>query len=43
VLNQPEHVMALVGTRWEPHVDEALAAAIELTPAQLAWLETGID
>lgn len=44
VLNQPDHVMALVGTRSEAHVDEALAAAaIELTPAQLAWLETGID
>jgi aryl-alcohol dehydrogenase-like predicted oxidoreductase len=44
VVNQPERVMALVGTCSEPHVDEALAAAaIALTPAQLAWLETGID
>ncbi len=44
VLNQPANVMALVGTRSERHVEEALAAAaIELTPAQLAWLETGID
>ncbi len=42
VLHQPEHVMPVVGTLSEEHVDEALAAAdIELTPSDLAWLEGG--
>ena len=42
VLNQPDHVMPVVGTLSEEHVDEALGAAeIELTPAELDWLERG--
>jgi aryl-alcohol dehydrogenase-like predicted oxidoreductase len=40
VLGQPEHVLPVVGTRTEAHLDEALAAeAIELGPDELAWLE----
>ena len=42
VLNQPEHVLPVVGTRSEAHLDEALAAvSLELNGEQLAWLETG--
>ena len=42
VLHQPDHVMPVVGARSEAHVDEALGAAdIELTAAELDWLETG--
>jgi aryl-alcohol dehydrogenase-like predicted oxidoreductase len=42
VLHQPEHVAAVVGTRSEAHLDEALgAAAIRLAPDELAWLEDG--
>ena len=39
VLHQP-HMRAVVGTRSESHLDEALAAAtLELSPAELMWLE----
>jgi aryl-alcohol dehydrogenase-like predicted oxidoreductase len=32
----------VVGTRSEDHLEEAVAAAsIELSPAELQWLETG--
>ncbi len=42
VLHQPEYVLPVVGTRSEAHLDEALAASkLELSPAQLDWLETG--
>ena len=42
VLHQPRNVHAVIGTRSETHLAEALAAGeIELTPEQLAWLETG--
>ena len=42
VLNQPEHVLPVVGTRSEAHLDKALAAvSLELNGEQLAWLETG--
>ena len=42
VLHQPPHVLALVGTRSNGHLEEALSAReIRLTPGQLAWLETG--
>jgi aryl-alcohol dehydrogenase-like predicted oxidoreductase len=42
VLHQPNHVMPVVGTVTEAHLDEALAAAeIRLTPDELDWLETG--
>jgi aryl-alcohol dehydrogenase-like predicted oxidoreductase len=42
VLHQGDHVMPVVGARSEAHVDEALGAAdLELTPADLVWLETG--
>jgi aryl-alcohol dehydrogenase-like predicted oxidoreductase len=36
--------LPVVGTRSELHLDEALAAAdIQLSPDQLAWLETGVE
>jgi aryl-alcohol dehydrogenase-like predicted oxidoreductase len=42
VLHQPDHVLAVVGTRSEAHLDEAIAAAaIALSPAELAWLQDG--
>jgi aryl-alcohol dehydrogenase-like predicted oxidoreductase len=42
VFNQPEYVLPIVGTRSEAHVEEALLAAdIQLSPEQVAWLETG--
>jgi aryl-alcohol dehydrogenase-like predicted oxidoreductase len=42
VLHQPDHVLPVVGTRSEAHLDEALgAAAIDLTADELAWLENG--
>ena len=42
VLNQPEHVLPVVGTRSVEHLDEALAAAsLELSPGELEWLERG--
>jgi aryl-alcohol dehydrogenase-like predicted oxidoreductase len=42
VLHQPEHVLAVVGTRSEAHLEEALTAReLRLSPEQLAWLETG--
>lgn len=41
VFNQPDHVLPVVGTRSEAHVDDALAAAdVELAPEQIRWLET---
>jgi aryl-alcohol dehydrogenase-like predicted oxidoreductase len=40
ILHQPDHVLPVVGTRSEAHLDEALgAAAIQLSPDELAWLE----
>jgi aryl-alcohol dehydrogenase-like predicted oxidoreductase len=40
VLHQPDHVVPVVGTRSEAHLDEALGAvSIELSPEELAWLE----
>jgi aryl-alcohol dehydrogenase-like predicted oxidoreductase len=42
VLHQPAHVLPVVGTRSEPHLDEVLGAeAIRLAPDELAWLEHG--
>jgi aryl-alcohol dehydrogenase-like predicted oxidoreductase len=42
VLHQPAHVLPVVGTRSEAHLDEALRAeAIRLSPDDLAWLESG--
>ncbi len=42
VLNQPEHVLAVVRTGSEDHVDQALeAAGLRLSGEQLDWLETG--
>jgi aryl-alcohol dehydrogenase-like predicted oxidoreductase len=42
VLHQPEHVLPVVGTRSEAHLDEALRAeGIRLSPDDLAWLEHG--
>lgn len=42
VLHQPPHVLALVGTRSQAHLEEALSArGIRLTPDQLSWLEDG--
>ena len=42
VLHQPDYVLPVVGTLSEDHLDEALSAsAIELSPAQLEWLESG--
>jgi aryl-alcohol dehydrogenase-like predicted oxidoreductase len=40
VLHRSDHVLPVVGTRSEAHLDEALGAAdIRLTPAELDWLE----
>jgi len=42
VLHQPDHVLPVVGTRSENHLDEALGAlSIRLSPDELAWLEAG--
>jgi aryl-alcohol dehydrogenase-like predicted oxidoreductase len=42
VFHQPDYVLPVVGTRSEAHLDEALSAAeIELSAAQLDWLENG--
>jgi aryl-alcohol dehydrogenase-like predicted oxidoreductase len=42
VLHQDDHVLPVIGTVTADHLDEALAAAaIELTPAEAAWLEHG--
>jgi aryl-alcohol dehydrogenase-like predicted oxidoreductase len=42
VLNQPEHVLPVVGTRSVEHLEEALAAAsLELSPGELEWLQRG--
>jgi aryl-alcohol dehydrogenase-like predicted oxidoreductase len=42
VLHQPAHVLPVVGTRSEAHLDEALGAeAVRLAPDDLAWLEHG--
>jgi aryl-alcohol dehydrogenase-like predicted oxidoreductase len=42
VLHQDDHVLPVIGTVSAGHLDEALgAAAIELTPAEAAWLERG--
>jgi aryl-alcohol dehydrogenase-like predicted oxidoreductase len=42
VLHQPPHVLAVVGTRSQAHLSEALSARhIGLTQQQLTWLETG--
>ena len=42
VLHQPPHVLAVVGTRSEAHLEEALSAReIRLTPDQLSRLEAG--
>ena len=42
VFHQPDYVLPVVGTRSEAHLDEALSAsAIELSTAQLDWLENG--
>ena len=42
VLHQDDHVLPVIGTVSADHLDEALgAAAIELTPAEAAWLERG--
>ena len=44
VLHQPAHVLPVVGTRSEAHLDEALGAeAVRLAPDELAWLEHGDD
>jgi aryl-alcohol dehydrogenase-like predicted oxidoreductase len=40
VLHQRDHVLPVVGTRSQAHLDEALGAeAIELSPEDVAWLE----
>jgi aryl-alcohol dehydrogenase-like predicted oxidoreductase len=42
VLHQDDHVLPVIGTVSADHLDEALgAAAIELNPAEAAWLERG--
>jgi aryl-alcohol dehydrogenase-like predicted oxidoreductase len=42
VLHQRDHVLPVVGTRSEAHLDEALgAAAIQLSADDVAWLEDG--
>jgi aryl-alcohol dehydrogenase-like predicted oxidoreductase len=42
VLHQPPHVLAVVGTRSEAHLAQALAARdLRLTAEQMSWLETG--
>ena len=44
VLHQPEHVLAVVGTRSEEHLDEALAAAaLEALLDELEWLARGAE
>ena len=43
VLHQPAHVLPVVGTNSEEHLDEALTAGeLELAPEELEWLETGL-
>jgi aryl-alcohol dehydrogenase-like predicted oxidoreductase len=40
VLAQPDHVLPVVGTRSEAHLDEALGAQrLRLEPEQVDWLE----
>lgn len=42
VLHQPRHVLPVVGTRSQEHLDEAFAAArLALTPEELGWLRSG--
>ena len=42
VLHQPDYVLPVVGTLSEDHLDEALSASqLELSAAQLEWLESG--
>jgi aryl-alcohol dehydrogenase-like predicted oxidoreductase len=42
VFHQPDYVLPVVGTTSEDHLDEALAASeLELSTAQVEWLETG--
>lgn len=42
VLNQPDHVLPVVRTGSEPHLDEMLAAAeLRLSDDELEWLESG--
>jgi aryl-alcohol dehydrogenase-like predicted oxidoreductase len=42
VLHQPGHVLPVIGTVSTDHLAEAFgAAALELTPAEAAWLERG--
>jgi aryl-alcohol dehydrogenase-like predicted oxidoreductase len=42
VLHQPSHVLPVVRTGSEAHLDEMLAAAeLRLGDEELAWLETG--
>jgi aryl-alcohol dehydrogenase-like predicted oxidoreductase len=42
VLQQPVPVLAIVGTRSEAHLEELMhAATLELSPAELEWLESG--
>jgi aryl-alcohol dehydrogenase-like predicted oxidoreductase len=42
VQHQPAHVLPVIGTRSEAHLDEALGAgAIRLDPDDLAWLQNG--
>jgi aryl-alcohol dehydrogenase-like predicted oxidoreductase len=42
VFHQPAYVLPVVGTRSEPHLDDALRAAdLQLSPEQVSWLETG--
>ena len=42
VFHQPEYVLPVVGTLSEAHLDEALSASeIDLSPAQVDWLESG--
>jgi aryl-alcohol dehydrogenase-like predicted oxidoreductase len=42
VLHQPDYLLPVVGTRSEAHLAEAFdAVGIELSPADLEWLETG--
>jgi len=44
VLHQPEHVLPVVGTRSDAHLDEAIGAgAIRLGPDDVAWLERARD
>src|SRR5207248_3060965 len=44
VLEQPDEVLGVVGTRSEAHLAELLAAAtLELSPEELSWLERGDD